>query len=300
MSGPRVTAVVVTYRSARTIEACLAALRRCRDARLLECVVVDNSSPDNTRELLRAHEPWATVVDSGGNLGFGRGCNVGLSRATTEYVVFVNPDAELEPVTLEKLVAFGDAHPRAGMIAPAIREPDGTMQDAGGLPSPLSVVRASWPGHRSRERRPIEAGAAARRVDWLCGALFLSRTKLLNELGGFDPRFFLYWEETDLCKRIAMAGHELWAVGEAVAAHVGGASTLVDPKAPRYAGSIPEHYFQSRFYYLKKHHGLLAAWFVEVAEFLLAILNSMRYRTAVPLRARMAGPFFQCPPERAT
>jgi len=291
------TAVVVTYRSAGTIEDCLGALRRCRDAGLCETVVVDNASPDGTRDLLRAHENWARVVDAGGNLGFGRGCNRGLAEVRTPFVVFVNPDAVIEPDALRTLLSFANSHPRAGIVAPAIREPDGSLQHAGGLPTPASVVMGSWPGFTERARRAIEPGSRARRVDWVCGALLLSRTELLRSLGGFDPRFFLYWEETDLCRRVLAAGHEIWAVGEALATHVGGASALPDPRQPRWGGSIPRHYFQSRFYYLRKHHGVLTAGVVEFAELLLLAVNALRWRTLAQFRARRAGAFFSSPPD---
>ncbi len=299
MNGPPATAVVVTYRSARTIENCLRALRRCREAGLCEVVVVDNASPDNTRELLRPHEEWARVIDAGSNLGFGRGCNRGLAEASTPYVVFVNPDAELEPEALRALIEFAEANPRAGIAAPAIIEPDGTLQHAGGLPTPASVVLASWPGHADRARVAVEPGSAPRRVDWVCGALFLARTDLMRSLGGFDPRFFLYWEETDLWRRALAAGSEIWAVGTAVATHVGGASAVSDPREPQWARSIPRHYFQSRFYYLRKHYGAPVACAVEIAELALVALNSLRWRTLKPIRARRAGTFFSAPPEPA-
>src|SRR6185369_16970431 len=83
--------------------------------------------------------PWATVVGSGGNIGYGRGCNVGLARATTEYVMFMNPDAVMDPGAVPALVSFLDGHPRAAMVAPAIREGD-HLQGAGALPTPWSIV----------------------------------------------------------------------------------------------------------------------------------------------------------------
>jgi len=210
----KVTAVVVTYQSQRTIEAALAALKRCHDEGLAETVVIDNGSRDRTKELIAAESSWIKVAPSPGNIGFGRGCNLGFERATTEYVAVVNPDAVLEPAALRTMIDFLDTRPNVGVVAPSLVEEDGGLQIAGALPRPYDLVRAALPrGAGKLDRRPIIPGEAARRVEWLCGALFLARTHLIRKIGGFDPRFFLYWEETDLCKRIGDTGAELWTEG---------------------------------------------------------------------------------------
>ena len=97
MTRPRVTAVLVTYQSAETIGPALASLRPHFESGLLHAIVVDNASRDETTARVAREHPWATVVESGGNIGYGRGCNVGLARATTDYVMFMNPDAVMEP-----------------------------------------------------------------------------------------------------------------------------------------------------------------------------------------------------------
>lgn len=295
----RVTAVVVTYQSERTIEAALAALRRCRDAGLAETVVIDNGSRDRTKERIDSQGSWLTAVQSPGNIGFGRGCNLGFERATTEYVAVVNPDAVLEPAALRTMIEFLDSRPNVGVVAPALIESDGDLQIAGALPRPIDLVRAALPrGAGKLDRRPIVPGEAPRRVEWLCGALFVARTELIRKIGGFDPRFFLYWEETDLCKRIAEAGAELWTVGAASAFHVGGASTSANT-TPRFAGCIAEHYFESRHYYMRKHHGFLAAAAAELTE--LGIMAGLAAigRSRATLKARLAGPILKQPPVRA-
>src|SRR5687768_16884118 len=117
--APRVTAVVVTYKSRKVVGPGLAALReRCEQGEL-NLVVVDNQSSDGTADYVRQEFPFAKVVDSGGNLGFGRGCNLGFENGSdSEYTIFINPDAVMPPEGIDTLVRFLDEHPQAGIVAP--------------------------------------------------------------------------------------------------------------------------------------------------------------------------------------
>lgn len=295
----KVTAVVVTYQSERTIREALAGLKRCYDAGLADTIVVDNGSRDRTKELVAAERSWVREVPSPGNIGYGRGCNLGFEKAETKYLAVVNPDAVLEPEALRTLVDFLEARPNVGMVGPALIEGEGEFQSAGSLPRPWDLVRAALPrGAAKLDRRPIVPGEEPRRVEWLCGALFVVRTELIRKIGGFDPRFFLYWEETDLCKRVGDLGAELWTVGTASAYHVGGASTS-ESKTPRFAGCIAEHYFESRHYYMRKHHGLVKAVLAEVMELAAMFGVAAIGKSRATLRARLAGPILKTPPVRA-
>jgi hypothetical protein len=290
--------VVVTYRSRSTVGATLEAARRAHRAGNLECVVVDNASGDGTAEWVRAEHSWVRLVESPHNRGFARGCNLGLGEVRTRYALLLNPDAVLEPPALARLVRFLDERPRAGMAAPAIHEPGGALQEAGGLPTPLGLVLSALGGPSHHGRRPILPGEAPFPTDWLCGAVLLVRRSLLTQLGGFDPRFFLYFEETDLCRRALARGWELWAVGEAVATHLTGSSAAAT-RLLMYDGCIAEHYFRSRYYYLVKHHGWLAATTAELAELLALAASDLahlvrRERTA-GLATRMLCPILSSP-----
>lgn len=299
---PQTTAVVVTYQSESTISTALAALRRCHDEGLAKLVVVDNASTDGTKRALEAVAAWATVIHSPKNFGFGRGCNLGLSVVDTPYVVFVNPDAELDPEACAALVEFHRAHPKAGLVSSAMIRADGSLQHAGGLTTPWSVLRvAAGLFGPPRERKLVEPGLEPFQTDWVCGALIQAPTTLLRELGGFDPRFFLYFEETDLCQRIVSGGYEIWAVGTIVIRHAGGASSAQSNQT-RVAGCIAEHYFRSRFYYLRKHFGCVAATAAELGELVFYGIRAgarvVRGRDARDLLRRFGWPILSMP-ERA-
>ncbi len=299
MSETPVTTVFVTYNSRGDVGPALDATGRARALGLCECIVVDNASRDGTAGFVRSGYPWVTVVESGGNLGFGRGCNIGLARARTRYILFHNPDAVLEPDALETLVRFMDEHPRAAMVGPAMVLGGGGLQYAGRLPTPWTVIAATLGRPiRGDQRRDIRPGEAPFQTDFLVGAMLLCRRDVLEGLGGFDPRFFLYFDETDLCRRLLDAGHELWVVGGAVGSHDGNASAKATGES-LVGGCIAEHYFRSRYYYLVKHHGWAAATLAEGTELVLysarILLHLLRGRDASVLRERFRCPMFRLP-----
>jgi GT2 family glycosyltransferase len=296
MARARVTAVVVTYQSEAVIRGALQTLRRSHDRGLLDGVVVDNRSTDDTLGVVRREHPWVRVIEAGGNLGYGRGCNLGILASTTPYVMPMNADASIEPDAVERLLAFLEARPDAALAAPALTggaEP----QLAGGLSSPSRILVQAT-GRRIASQRELVPGAPPVEVDWLCGALLVMRASAVRAAGGFDPRFFLYFEETDLCRRLRRRGHTLWAVGQAVAHHAGAASAN-QAKAPMFAGCIGEHYFRSRYHYLCKHWGVGVASLTELAEVALVgsrwLLRRARGRDASHLVPNLRRPVMRLP-----
>jgi N-acetylglucosaminyl-diphospho-decaprenol L-rhamnosyltransferase len=255
IGAPATTAVIVTYNSRDTIGKTLDALQEGFRTGCVTCVVVDNASIDGTADYIASHYSWVHLIRSPQNLGYGRGCNMGLLGARSPFVLILNPDAVIPPDALQTLVDFMVANRQAGIAAPAIIEDAKHFQAAGLMTTPASLIKSVFGCPRAiPQRRSITPGGAAFRTPWVCGAVMLVRTDLFRSLGGFDPRFFLYFEETDLCRRATEAGSEIWAVGKAVAEHVGGASAKATGQALQSA-CIAEHYYRSRFYYLVKHFG---------------------------------------------
>jgi len=241
-------------------------------------------------------------VLSGQNQGFGRGCNAGFEHVRSPFAIFVNPDAIIEPQAVRTLVEFMEQKPDAGIVGPAIVEGGGNgvgeLQMTGERLTPALQVRAALPLLAPPPlSHPIQPGSPPCRTGWVCGAVLLIRTELMRRLGGFDPRFFLYWEETDLCRRAEMAGAGIWAVGASVATHVGGASSA--PDDTRVSGCIAKHYYQSRYYYMTKHHGWWAATGAEIVEYGLilarALVDGARGRGLRRLRSRQQATLLSLP-----
>lgn len=295
--NPSVTAIFVTYNSADTIAEALGSFQESHERGLARCVVVDNASQDRSLDTVRGF-PWVNLVPSDSNLGYGSALNLGMRRTDTEFIAFMNADACLSRRSLEVLVEFLKAHPKAAMVGPAIVwGNDNRLQETGGLPTPWrDLVAAIGRPARLLRRKVIEPGGAPFRTDWLCGAVLLARASAIEEVGGFDEAFFLYYEETDLCRRLLDRGWELWAVGEAQASHVGGASATTSGEETIYKSVIAKHFYASRFRYLAKHHGYAAAAFVEAFELLCLGAKDLlswplgRYRGR--LASRLKGPVF--------
>jgi N-acetylglucosaminyl-diphospho-decaprenol L-rhamnosyltransferase len=270
------TAVIVTYNSRGHINNALAALRTAHDAGCLQCVVVDNASTDGTADLVAANHPWVNLVHSKENLGFGCGCNLGFQQVATPYLLIHNPDAMMDHQALQIMMDFMESRRQAGIVAPAIVEGGSRLQAAGLMTSPAGLLRSAFgfdnPIH---EKRLIIPGSPPFQTPWICGAVMLIRSELFRRLGGFDPRFFLYFEETDFCRRAALADQEIWAVGEAVARHVGGASARGTGQNLQ-SSCIAEHYYRSRFYYLVKHFGWFRAVGTETLFGAAQYLKSLR------------------------
>lgn len=301
MSGmaPSVTVVIVTYRSRKTIAQTLESLYPAFVNRVADVVVVDNASPDDTKAVVEDQFPWVKLIPSQQNLGFGRGCNLGIDVATTPFILLLNPDATLSTESLQRLVFFFDAHPHAGICGPAVREASGVLQSSGPLPTPLKVaLKPLLPGWAGRGQRHVAPGDPPIRSDWICGSIMMLRKKMLDAIGTFDPRFFLYYEETDLCFRARENGWECWTVGEAVGGHINAASAK-ETNEPMIWGTLSDHYFRSRFYYLSKHYGFIPATFAEVGELgsmmLRAFLNRLRGKSYPYLKPRLNAPFLKSP-----
>jgi GT2 family glycosyltransferase len=299
LDSPIVTAVIVGYHSRRTIGATLASIKPSKDAGFMDVVVVDNDSSDGTPDYVRERFPWAKLIQANGNLGYGRGCNLGFEHVGTPYTLFLNPDATLSQEALETLLNFIEERPGVGMCAPAIREANGAMQVAGVLPTPEGLIREALGLGGYPTIREIQAGGEPFRTNWLCGAILLVRSEVFRAVKGFDPRFFLYFEETDLCRNIMNEGFELWAVGAAFAEHECGASTSQFGASMAHQ-CISEHYYKSRFYYLIKHHGWLAATLAEVGTIPLlgmrALLKRGLGRTDDgSFKERLAAPILRLP-----
>ena len=260
---------------------------------------MDNTSSDGTVAFVARAHPWVTLIESGKNLGYGRGCNLALDRVTTPYVLFMNAHAVSGPEDLLTLERFLEEHPAAGMAAPALVETDGGLQGTRALPTPVSILAEAAGTTAGRaDERLIHPGGQPFEAEWLCGAVLLADSVLLKELGGFDPRFFLYFEETDLCRRVRMRGRQLWAVGEAVARHAAHDSAAKTQKE-MYEGCIAEHYYPSRFYYIEKQYGRAAAMATDAGEIALlagrALLGRIARRSKGRLSQRLRAPAFRPP-----
>ena len=219
-----VTAVVVTYRSGPTIEACLKSLSTASTSPSFQIVVVDNASDDDTLARIQASGVPVTLVPRSTNAGFATANNEGLARADGEWVVFANPDTWWHAGSLDRLVEVAASHEEA-LVCPALENSNGTLQPT--VEVDLTVGRVLRGmlrlGRAVRPQVPPPSGPPVE-VDWAHGAAMLLPVELARELGGFDEGFFLFFEDLDLCWRVRQAGGVVLVAPEVRVRHVGGAS----------------------------------------------------------------------------
>jgi GT2 family glycosyltransferase len=204
--------VVVTYNSAGCIEACLESLRRQEHVRS-EIIVVDNQSADGTVEVVRNCGADIRLLTNQTNLGFGRACNQGADISHGRFLYFLNPDAQFErPDGLWRICQVMDQNPTWGLAGTRVLSPDGSNEAAPAM---------DYPSQRHCRR---DFSRLPGKIAWVLGASMLVRREVFAALGGFDPQFFLYSEETDLCLRVRKDGLEIGFVPEVTVRHIGQAS----------------------------------------------------------------------------
>lgn len=282
--------VVVTYQSRDHILHCLRSLDagvRASEAiappLTWECVVLDNDSRDGTPECVEREAPWARLVRTGANLGYAKAVNRGLAATSGAMVLVLNPDCVWAPGAIRALATWLAAHPRCGVAAPRILNPDGTVEySARSYPDSLtflfnrySLLTRLWPGNPwSRRYLLLDWDhASTRSVDWVSGAAMLVRRAAIDAVGPMDEAFFMFNEDVDWCRRMNEGG---WSVDYVPAAtvvhHIGASKGAVSNRVilERHRGMI--HYF-------RKHHrrpapvDRIAAFLIMARARMLVLLN---------------------------
>jgi len=243
-----ISVVVVTHNAAGHVERCLESVRG------FETVVVDNGSTDGTPALVRERFPGVTLVEQG-NRGMGGGNNAGMRAAGGRYWLLLNSDAWVGERGLDALAGFADAHPRAAVVGPRLRNPDGSLQRSvrgeptlWRLATEYLFLRKLAP--RSDLFNAFYGGGfdheTARQVESLHGAALLVRREAADEVGLFDESFFMFSEETDWLHRFRAAGWQVWFTPDAEVVHLGGAS---------HGGRLYAENLRGILRFLAKHRG---------------------------------------------
>lgn len=253
--APEISAVIVSYNVRALLDRCLRSLELSDQT---EAIVVDNASTDGTAAFLDRYYPTVRLIANRTNPGFGAANNQGMELARGTYVLFLNPDAELRPGALASLREALAARPEVGVVGPRLRYADGRIQSSRRrFPTLITALAEStvlerwWPNspavrsYRVRDSSDDEA----REVDWLNGACLLTRRAVIDRVGGFDPRFFMYSEELDWCRRVREAGWPIvyWPAAEVI--HHEGKSS--EQNLARRA----QNFNESKARYFEKYYG---------------------------------------------
>lgn len=291
---PALDVVIVNWNGGVLVQACVASLARAAAGLDLRVVVVDNASTDGSAEALEAFradnlDALPPPAEGGGrftlrvlrntkNLGFARACNIGAAAGEADTVLFLNPDTRVDGLALLAARAGLRADPRTGIVGARQIADDGTVErscartptSASLLGQALALDRLGLvPTHFMTEWDHAED----RPVDQVMGAFLMIRRPLLAALGGFEERFFVYYEDVDLCRRAREAGFAVRHVAGAVIGHAGQGTTR-QARAHRLF-----YILRARVQYAAKHHGRATALALLAASFL----------AEVPLRLAQAG-----------
>lgn len=241
---------VVSFETREPLRACLESVLAEGPA---ETVVADNGSRDGSAEMVRRDFPGVRLLVDPANPGFGAAANAAIASTSAPYVLLLNADVVLRPGALAALAGHFDRHPRAAVAGPRVLRPDGSLQPSCfPFPSPWTALLGEAhlgyplrfvPGLRELHLRTWRHDRP-RTVPWVLGAALALRRSDFVTVGGFDPGYFLFFEEVDLCWRLAAAGRETWFMPAAEVVHAGGAST-----GPRRAEVRLRYYASMRRFY---------------------------------------------------
>jgi N-acetylglucosaminyl-diphospho-decaprenol L-rhamnosyltransferase len=235
-AGTPLRVVAVTYSAGESLTDFLATLRKATELPL-DVVLADNGSTDGSPERAAERFPWVRTVSTGGNIGYGAAANVGLADRTTGWALVANPDIRFEPGAVDELLAVAARWPRAATVGPAIRTPEGQLypsaRDLPALSTGIghALLGWAWPSNpwTASYRREGE-DPRERTAGWLSGSCFLVDLEAFHSVGGFDPGYFMYFEDVDLGARLGERGWLHVYAPSAVVEHEGGHATRRDPR----------------------------------------------------------------------
>jgi N-acetylglucosaminyl-diphospho-decaprenol L-rhamnosyltransferase len=228
IENPELSVIILNYKTRGLLRQCLRGISNSGDIISKQIIVVDNASNDGTVEMLEEEFPEVILVASPYNRGFGGGMNLGLKKSTGRYAIVLNPDVAIMDKPFDRLVQFMDQHPRVGLAGPKLLNPDGSVQySCYRFPKWYTPILrrsplGSLPTFRNHLRKYLMkdfSHTENQEVDWLLGAFLIVRATALKQVGFFDERFFLYFEDIDWCRRFWVNNWEVCYVADVEVVH---------------------------------------------------------------------------------
>ena len=280
---PDISIVIVNWNVRDLLKKCLESIYKYSRDVSFETFVVDNNSSDGSPAMIRSDFPQVILTENRENFGFARANNQALAKCSGRYVLFLNPDTELIDNSIKAMVQFMDASPGASALGCKLIYPDGTLQHScRHFPSIFTDLMESlcldWLFPKNKFFNYYKIGLwqhdTVKSVDVPYGACLLVRKKALEDVGFMDERFFMYYDEIDLCYRIKKAGGKVYFTPDITVIHYANSSSSQAPlEMERYKS-------RSKFLFFKKHYGILAV----AALFFNLAIRSLITRVLLPMR----------------
>jgi N-acetylglucosaminyl-diphospho-decaprenol L-rhamnosyltransferase len=289
---PLLRVVVVTYSPGDVLDTVLESLRAAT-SRSYEVVLADNGSSDGAPERAASRCAEVCLIATGGNLGYGAAANIGAIGARAPWLLVANPDIVFRPGSLDRLLDAAAAWPDAAAWGPAILTPEGDLYpSARALPTlgpGIGHALAGWwwpsnpwtAAYRREREQPVEGPAG-----WLSGSCLLLRRAAFEQVAGFDPAYFMYFEDVDLCDRLGQSGWSSVYVPSSVVEHTGGHATKRSPRPMLRAHHASAYRYLARRYTGWRYLPLRAVLAVGLAgRYLLALGSRRTAEGAAPTRS---------------
>lgn len=283
-----VSIVIVNFNSANYLIECIKSVKQ-QTSVSYEIIVVDNASTDDSVEVIRKNCKGITLIENKVNSGFASANNQGFDQARGRYLFMLNPDTIVLEKAIDQLVHYMDMNRDVGISAPKNVNIDGRNQaNCDYFPSILNDIleylnlNRRFPniGFFSRGRLLNWGYHEFREVEKVMGCSLMIRIELYKAVGGLDNRFFLYFEETDLCYRVRKTKHKIMYHPVARIIHFGGESTKTEKKKKLVAKTNMKYFFDSKYYFYKKNYGyglaILSRTIDIIYAYLVVIRNTFR------------------------
>jgi len=263
----KLTVQIVNYNSRECLRECLVSLESFlkKNRNEAEMIIINNDAEliGGFLNVLPSAAGQLKIIEINENVGFGKAHNRGFQEAQGKYVLFLNPDTKIEAGALEKMLNILEADEKIGITGPILVDGEGRFQKEcwGFKKTPLSTLKSklSKSATRTEEESIFE-------VDWVSGGAMLIKKNIFSELGGFDEKYFMYFEDVDLCLQAKKKGWKIAVNPMARVYHQGGKSFSSHRDKKR-------HYYASQNYYLKKNFGPGRAKLVKMARLPIYIRN---------------------------
>ncbi len=272
-----ISVIFVSYNTAKmSIEAISSLLASNGDFEL-EVFVVDNASKDDSVSVIKGAFPQITLIENNVNVGFGRANNQVLDLITGEYILLLNTDAFVQPDTIAKTIQYIESQPSCGVLGVRLIGRDNEQQPSCRyFPTPFNLF-----AHRLGLGRWLPTlqmvddidwnPAITANCDWVPGCYYLVRKQVVDKVGLFDPRYFLYSEEVDHCFAVKKAGWQVVYFADTSVVHIGGESAKSDGKVTNSGKQLSVLQAESELLYFRKNHGLLSC----VLNIVLVVLTDL-------------------------
>jgi GT2 family glycosyltransferase len=230
----KLSILIVNWNSRDFLRKCLRSIEATCGDLDTQVIVVDGGSFDGCAEMIGVEFPWVDFVQSADNLGFGGSNNLGATRATGDALLILNPDTEIRPGAVQRLLSEFKRVPQAGILSPRLLNSDASLQcSVHALPRPVRQALDSE--FLRRVLLPLSCWAppsefappATVAVEAVAGTCMLMPTEVFRAVGGFSPEYFMYAEDVDLCEKVLRAGLKIYHVPDAEVLHHGGCSSMV-------------------------------------------------------------------------